>query len=37
MNNVLKKIIIRLAAEAPTEEEAQSLVNRVLEVLSPGA
>lgn len=28
---------IRLAAEAPTEAEARSLVNRVLEVLSPGA
>ena len=28
---------IRLAAEAPTEDEARSLVNRVLEVLSPGA
>ena len=27
----------RLEAEAPTEEEARSLVNRVLEVLSPGA
>jgi phosphomannomutase len=29
--------VIRLAAEAPTEAEARSLVNRVLEVLSPGA
>jgi phosphomannomutase len=29
--------VIRLAAEAPTEDEARSLVNRVLEVLSPGA
>jgi phosphomannomutase len=29
--------IIRLAAEAPTEAEAQSLLNRVLELLSPGA
>ena len=29
--------VIRLAAEAPTEGEARSLVNRVLEVLSPGA
>jgi phosphomannomutase len=29
--------VIRLAAEAPTEEEARSLVNRVLEALSPGA
>jgi phosphomannomutase len=29
--------VIRLAAEAPTETEARSLVNRVLEVLSPGA
>ena len=29
--------LIRLAAEAPTEAEARSLVNRVLEVLSPGA
>jgi phosphomannomutase len=28
---------IRLEAEAPTEDEARSLVNRVLEVLSPGA
>jgi phosphomannomutase len=28
--------VIRLAAEAPTESEARSLVNRVLEVLSPG-
>jgi phosphomannomutase len=28
---------LRLAAEAPTEPEARSLVNRVLEVLSPGA
>jgi phosphomannomutase len=28
---------IRLAAEAPSEDEARSLVNRVLEVLSPGA
>jgi phosphomannomutase len=29
--------VIRLAAEAPTEPEARALVNRVLEVLSPGA
>ena len=29
--------VIRLAAEAPREAEARSLVNRVLEVLSPGA
>ena len=29
--------VSRLAAEAPTETEARSLVNRVLEVLSPGA
>ena len=29
--------VIRLAAEAPTEAEARSLVNRVLELLSPGA
>jgi phosphomannomutase len=29
--------VIRLAAEAPSEAEARSLVNRVLEVLSPGA
>ena len=29
--------VIRLEAEAPTEAEARSLVNRVLEVLSPGA
>jgi phosphomannomutase len=29
--------VIRLAAEAPTEDEARSLVNRVLEALSPGA
>jgi phosphomannomutase len=29
--------MIRLAAEAPSEAEARSLVNRVLEVLSPGA
>ena len=29
--------VIRLAAEAPTEDEARALVNRVLEVLSPGA
>jgi len=29
--------VIRLAAEAPTGEEARSLVNRVLEMLSPGA
>jgi len=29
--------VIRLAAEAPTEAEARSLVNSVLEVLSPGA
>jgi phosphomannomutase len=29
--------VIRLAAEAPAEAEARSLVNRVLEVLSPGA
>jgi len=29
--------MIRLAAEAPTEAEARALVNRVLEVLSPGA
>jgi phosphomannomutase len=29
--------VIRLAAEAPTEAEARSLVNRVIEVLSPGA
>ncbi len=28
---------IRLEAEAPTEAEARALVNRVLEVLSPGA
>lgn len=28
---------IRLAAEAPTEGEARALVNRVLELLSPGA
>jgi phosphomannomutase len=28
--------VIRLAAEGPTEAEARSLVNRVLEVLSPG-
>jgi len=28
---------IRLEAEAPTEDEARALVNRVLEVLSPGA
>jgi phosphomannomutase len=28
---------IRLAAEAPTEAEARALVNRVLEILSPGA
>jgi phosphomannomutase len=29
--------VIRLAAEAPTESEARSLINRVLEILSPGA
>jgi phosphomannomutase len=29
--------VIRLAAEAPTQAEARALVNRVLEVLSPGA
>ena len=29
--------VIRLAAEAPSETEARFLVNRVLEVLSPGA
>jgi len=29
--------VIRLAAEAPDEAEARALVNRVLEVLSPGA
>jgi phosphomannomutase len=29
--------VIRLAAEAPAEAEARALVNRVLEVLSPGA
>jgi len=29
--------VIRLAAEAPTESEARTLTNRVLEVLSPGA
>jgi phosphomannomutase len=29
--------VIRLAAEASAESEARSLVNRVLEVLSPGA
>lgn len=29
--------VLRLAAEAPTETEARSLVNRVLEALSPGA
>jgi phosphomannomutase len=29
--------VIRLAAEAPEEAEARALVNRVLEVLSPGA
>ena len=28
--------VIRLAAEAPTEPEARALLNRVLEVLSPG-
>jgi phosphomannomutase len=28
--------VIRLAAEGPTEADARSLVNRVLEVLSPG-
>jgi phosphomannomutase len=28
--------MIRLAAEAPTEVEARALINRVLEVLSPG-
>ena len=28
---------IRLEAEAPTEDDARALVNRVLEVLSPGA
>jgi phosphomannomutase len=28
--------VIRLAAEGPTEAEARALVNRVLEVLSPG-
>jgi phosphomannomutase/phosphoglucomutase len=29
--------VIRLAAEAPAEGDARALVNRVLEVLSPGA
>jgi phosphomannomutase len=29
--------VIRLAAEAPSESDARALVNRVLEVLSPGA
>jgi phosphomannomutase len=29
--------VIRLAAEAPTETEARAAINRVLEVLSPGA
>ena len=29
--------VMRLVAEAPTQEEARSLVNRVLEALSPGA
>ena len=29
--------VIRLEAEAPTDSEARALVNRVLEVLSPGA
>jgi phosphomannomutase len=29
--------VIRLTAEAPTEQDARALVNRVLEVLSPGA
>jgi phosphomannomutase len=29
--------VIRLAAEAPAESDARALVNRVLEVLSPGA
>jgi phosphomannomutase len=29
--------VIRLAAEAPTDAEARVLINRVLEVLSPGA
>ena len=29
--------VIRLAAEAPTETEARSLLNGVLELLSPGA
>ena len=29
--------VLRLAAEAPTEPEARALVNRVLELLSPGA
>jgi phosphomannomutase len=29
--------LLRLAAEAPDEEQARSLVNRVLEALSPGA
>jgi len=29
--------VIRLAAEAPTAAEAGALVNRILEVLSPGA
>jgi phosphomannomutase len=29
--------VIRLAAEAPSETDARSLVNRVLEALSPGA
>jgi len=28
--------VIRLAAEAPSETDARALVNRVLEVLSPG-
>jgi phosphomannomutase len=28
--------VIRIAAEAPTEAEARSLVNSVLEALSPG-
>jgi phosphomannomutase len=29
--------VLRLTAEAPTETEARSLLNGVLEVLSPGA
>jgi phosphomannomutase len=28
--------VLRLAAEAPTDTEARALINRVLEVLSPG-